>query len=62
VNIKIHCKEEPRKIMARLAKASVRCGALDASSYRYHRCGTICSLEDYVDMEKISLEMVLRSI
>jgi hypothetical protein len=38
----------------------VRCSAIYGISYRYHRCGTICMLEDKDKCRGSSLQMAFR--
>jgi hypothetical protein len=40
--------------------AVVRCNAIYGISYRYHRCGTVCMLEDKGKCRESSLRMAFR--
>jgi hypothetical protein len=39
---------------------TVRCSAIHSISYRYHRCGTVCKLEDKGNCRGSSLRMAFR--
>jgi hypothetical protein len=43
-----------------ICTTAVRCSAIYGISYRYHRCGTVCMLEDKDKCKGSSLRMVFR--
>jgi hypothetical protein len=43
-----------------MCTTAVRCSAIYGISYRYHRCGTVCMLEDKGNCRRSSLRMAFR--